>query len=72
MDLILRNFNDDKVIVVTPFLIRTSDETFRYELDRHELAGNDIVASFYKSLEDRIKKYYEQWYFIHELQHSIP
>ena len=43
MDQILRRFSDDRVIVVSPFLIRTSDETFRYELDRHELASGDIV-----------------------------
>ena len=71
MDMILRNFNDEKVIVVTPFIIRTSDETFRYELDRHELSAGDIVLSFYKSLEDRIKRHHEQWYFIHELHHSF-
>ncbi len=71
MDLILRNFKDDKVLVVTPFLVRTSDETFRYELDRHTLEGTDIVASFYRSLEERIKRYYEQWYFLHELHESM-
>ncbi|MCP4605614.1 MAG: hypothetical protein GY847_34690 [Proteobacteria bacterium] len=71
MDLILRNFSDEKVVVVTPFLIRTSEETFRYELDRHELKGTDIIASFYSSLEKRIKKHYEQWYFIHELHNSL-
>jgi lauroyl/myristoyl acyltransferase len=71
MDLILRNFNDEKVVVVTPFLVRTSDETFRYELDRHELKSADIIKSFYRSLEKRIKAHCEQWYFIHELHHSF-
>lgn len=71
MDLILRNFNDEKVIAITPFLIRTSDETFKYELDRHELRGDDIIASFYKSLEERVRNHFDQWYFIHELHHSM-
>jgi len=71
MDLILRNFNDDKIILVTPFLVRTSDETFRYELDRHYLADGDIIESFYRSLEKRVAKYPAQWYFIHEVHESF-
>jgi hypothetical protein len=71
MDVILRNYSDEKVIVVTPFMIRTSDETFRYELDRHTLAGGDIIACFYKSLEKRIKEHYPQWYFIHEVHQNF-
>jgi len=71
MDLILRNFSDDKVVVVTPFLIRTSEETFRYELDRHYLSAGDIVASFYRSLERRVRAYPAQWYFIHEVHESF-
>ncbi|MCP4678613.1 MAG: hypothetical protein GY854_24495 [Deltaproteobacteria bacterium] len=71
MDLILRNFTDEKITIVTPFLIRTSDETFRYELDVHKLADGDIIESFYRSLENRIKRHHEQWYFLHELHHSF-
>jgi hypothetical protein len=71
MDLILKSFNDDKLIPVTPFLIRTSDETFRYELDRHTLDQGSIIESFYRSLEKRIKEYPAQWYFIHELHRSF-
>jgi len=71
MDLILRNYTDEKVIVVTPFLIRTSDETFRYELDRHELKDGNIVQSFFNACEKRIKKYPEQWYFIQEVHESF-
>jgi hypothetical protein len=71
MDVILRNYSDERVIVVTPFMIRTSDETFRYELDRHSLAGGDIIAGFYQSLEKRIKQHYQQWYFIHEVHESF-
>lgn len=71
MDRILRSFSDDKVIAVTPFLIRTSDETFRYELDRHSLASEDIIAGFYHSLEKRIKDHPAQWYFIQELHESF-
>ena len=71
MDLILKSFTDHNVIVVTPFLIRTSEDTFRYELDRHYLAGGDIIASFFDSLERRIKEHFTQWYFIHELHHNF-
>ncbi len=71
MDVILRNYSDERVIVVTPFMIRTSDETFRYELDRHTLAGGDIIARLYKSLERRIQEHYHQWYFIHEVHESF-
>ena len=71
MDLILKRFSDDQVTVVTPFLIRTSDETFRYEIDRHRLAAGDIIASFFGSLERRIKAHFEQWYFIHEVHESL-
>ncbi len=71
MDLILKPFSDDKVVILTPFLVRTSDETFRYEVDRHYLSDGDIVESFYRSLEERVKKYHSQWYFIHELHESF-
>jgi hypothetical protein len=71
MDLILKNFTDDQVIVVTPFLVRTSDETFRYELDRHRLADGDIIDSFYRSLERRISANPSQWYFLQELHESF-
>jgi len=71
MDLILRNFSDERLVAVTPFLIRTSDETFRYELDRHSLAHGDIIDSFFRSLEKRIEAHFPQWYFIHELHESF-
>lgn len=71
MDLILRRFSDENVIAVTPFLVRTSHETFRYELDRHSLSGGDIIASFYRSLEKRVEKHPAQWYFIHEVHESF-
>ena len=71
MDQILKNFSDQEIIVVTPFLIRTSDETFRYELDRHRLTDGNIVDSFFRSLEKRVKKHYDQWYFIHELHENF-
>jgi lauroyl/myristoyl acyltransferase len=70
MDLVLRSFSDDKVVVVTPFLVRTSDETFRLEVDRHLLSCGDIVASFFASLEARVRAHYAQWYFIHELHEA--
>jgi lauroyl/myristoyl acyltransferase len=71
MDLILRHFTDDELIVVTPFLVRTSDETFRYEIDGHALAGGDIVQSFFRSLEARVAAHPEQWYFLQELHESF-
>ncbi len=71
MDLILRRFDDADVIAVTPFLIRTSEETFRYELDSHRLSGGDVIASFYRSLENRVERHPEQWYFIHEVHESF-
>ena len=71
MDLILRHFDDDQLIVVTPFLVRTSDEAFRYEIDRHSLAGGDIIQSFYRSLEARVVAHPEQWYFLQELHESF-
>ncbi len=71
MDLILRSFTDEKVVLVTPFLVRSGEETFRYELDRHYLCGGDIIDSFYRSLEKRVIKHPEQWYFIHEVHESF-
>ncbi|MCK9463959.1 MAG: hypothetical protein M0R80_30445 [Proteobacteria bacterium] len=71
MDLILRHFTDDQLIVVTPFLVRTSDETFRYEIDRHSLAAGDVIQSFYRSLGERVRAHPEQWYFLQELHESF-
>lgn len=71
MDLILRSFTDEQVVVVTPFLVRTSEETFRYEIDRHRLADGDIIGSFYRSLERRIRAHPSQWYFVHEVHESF-
>jgi lauroyl/myristoyl acyltransferase len=71
MDMILRNFDDEKIVVVTPFLIRTSDETFELEIDQHLLKDGDVIDSFYRSLEKRVKKYPDQWYFIHEVHENF-
>jgi lauroyl/myristoyl acyltransferase len=71
MDLILRHFGDDQLIAVTPFLVRTSDETFRYELDRHPLAGGDVIQRFYDALGRRVLAHPEQWYFLQELHESF-
>lgn len=71
MDLILRNFKDDNTVIVTPFLVRTGEDTFRYEVDRHTLAGGDIVESFYRSLEKRVAAHPAQWYFIHEVHEAL-
>jgi lauroyl/myristoyl acyltransferase len=72
MDQFLKKFNDEKMVVVTPFIVRTSDETFSFELDRHLLALSDIIQSFYNSLEKRVASHPEQWYFIHELHEAVP
>ncbi|NLN63315.1 MAG: hypothetical protein GX146_10615 [Myxococcales bacterium] len=71
MDLILKNFKDDRVVLVTPFLIRTGEDTFRYEVDRHYAADGDIIDSFYRSLEKRVRAWPAQWYFIHEVHESF-
>lgn len=72
MDLFLGKYNDEKIVVVTPFLIRTGEDSFLYEVDRHYLSAGDIVESFYRSLERRLESYFPQWYFIHELHESFP
>ncbi|MBN2342781.1 MAG: hypothetical protein JXX29_16430 [Deltaproteobacteria bacterium] len=71
MDMILKNFNDDRVILVTPFLRRTSDETFIYEVERHSFSSGDIIAGFYRSLENKVRAYPAQWYFVHEFHESF-
>jgi hypothetical protein len=71
MDMILRNFDDDKIVVVTPFLLRTSEETFRLEVDQHLLGRGDVVDSFYRSLEKRVAEHPDQWYFIHEVHENF-
>jgi hypothetical protein len=71
MDLILRNFDDERVILLTPFLIRTGEDTFRYEQDRHFFRDGDIINSFYESLERRVEAYPAQWYFVHEFDGSF-
>jgi lauroyl/myristoyl acyltransferase len=71
MDKVLAGFDDSTCTVVTPFLVRTSDETFRYELDRHSLDSGDIIESFFDSYEKRIRAHFEQWYFIHEVHENF-
>jgi lauroyl/myristoyl acyltransferase len=71
MDLILRNFKDDNTVIVTPFLVRTGEDTFRYEVDRHRLTAGDIIESFYRSLQKRVVAHPSQWYFIHEVHESF-
>jgi lauroyl/myristoyl acyltransferase len=71
MDLILRRFTDDRVTVLCPFLIRTGEDSFRFEIDRHSLGSADIVQDFYGSLERRVQAHPAQWYFIHELHEAL-
>lgn len=72
MDLFLDKFDDERVLAVTAFLVRTGEDTFRYELDTHSLGAGSIVDSFYRSLEKRVRDHHAQWYFIHELHDSFP
>lgn len=71
MNVILKNFNDDRVVLVTPFLIRTGEDSFRYEVDRHYFKDGDIIDSFYRSLEKKVRQYPAQWYFVHEFHESF-
>lgn len=71
MDQILNNFNDDQIAVFTPFLIRTSNENFRLEVEQHSLSTPDIIQSFFNSLEKRVRQYPEQWYFIQEVHENM-
>ncbi len=72
MDRILRRFTDEQVLVVSPFVVRTSDETFRLEIDQHSLAKGDLIESLYRSLEKRVRAHPEQWFFVHELHEAMP
>ncbi len=69
---LLKNFTDDRLLVATPFMVRTGDDTFRFELDFHSLSSDDIIADFFQSLEKRISCCPEQWYFLREVHESIP
>lgn len=72
MDIILQKWNDENIIIVTPFIVRTGDDTYRFELDRHYLSNGNIIQSFYDSLGKRISMYPDQWYFIRELHEALP
>lgn len=72
MDIILQKWNDEKLVVVTPFLVRTGEDSYRFELDRHYLNKGNIIQSFYDSLGKRVASYPDQWYFIHELHEAFP
>jgi lauroyl/myristoyl acyltransferase len=71
MDRILARFPPERVDVLAPFMVRTSDEAFRLEVDRHSLASGDVIQDLYGSLERRVAAHPEQWYFVQELHHSL-
>jgi lauroyl/myristoyl acyltransferase len=71
MDRILGSFGEDRVDVLTPFLVRTDEESFRLEVDRHSLGPGDVIQSMYDSLGRRVGAHPEQWYFLQELHHSL-
>lgn len=71
MDRILSSFDAARVDVVTPFLVRTGEDSFRLEIDRHSLDSDDVVQDMYASLGKRIAEHPDQWYFLQELHHSF-
>ena len=72
MDRILAMVDPSAVDVVTPFMIRTGEETFRLETDAHDLSAGNIVQDMYDSLGRRIAAHPEQWYFLQEIHESLP
>lgn len=72
MDAIIERFAGKPLTVITPFVVRTSEDSFRFEVDVHDAGKSDIIDSFYSSLEKRVADHPEQWYFIHELHESFP
>jgi lauroyl/myristoyl acyltransferase len=71
MDQILGNYTDEQIQVATPFLIRTSEETFRLELELHQLSSPNIIQDFFNALEKRVKQYPAQWYFLQEVHENL-
>lgn len=71
MDKVLRNFSGDDIYVVTPFLLRTKDGYFKFEIDHHSLDSENIIQDFFHSYEKRIEQYPEQWYFVQEIHENL-
>jgi lauroyl/myristoyl acyltransferase len=71
MDRILSRMDPDKVVAATPFAIRTGDESYRIEIDMHDLRSVDIIQDMFDSLGRRVSANPDQWYFLQELQHSL-
>jgi lauroyl/myristoyl acyltransferase len=71
MDRILAPFGPEKVDVITPFMVRTGEDSFRLETEAHSLGSDDIVQDMYRSLGKRVSAHPDQWYFIQELHHSF-
>ncbi len=72
MDMILKGFNDNDLIILTPFLVRNDEESFTLKVERHYLAAGNIIDSFFAALGRMILAAPEQWYFIRELKEAIP
>lgn len=72
MDMILRNFNDRDLIIITPFLTRLDEDHFIFKAERHYLSAGNIIDSFYGALDRTLRSDFTQWYFIRELHHSFP
>jgi lauroyl/myristoyl acyltransferase len=71
MDRILSAFDAQRVDVVTPFAVRTGDESFRLEAERHSLDSEDVVQDMFDALGHRVEANPDQWYFLQELHHSF-
>lgn len=71
MDQILNSFSNDQLMVITPFLMRTSNETFKLEVDYHDLSSSNIIQDFFTSLQKRVAQYPEQWYFLQEVSENL-
>lgn len=72
MDMILRNFTDRDLVIITPFLVRNDDESFTFRSERHYLDRGNIIDSFFGALGRTISADPAQWYFIRELHESFP
>lgn len=71
MDRILGRLDPSRISVVTAFAVRQDEESFRIEVDVHDLSSPDLMQEMFDSLGRRVKAHPEQWYFLQELHHSF-
>lgn len=65
LDRLLR-FSSASVAVFNAFMIRTDTNKYLLKLIPLDFNSGNPVQEMYKNLENIIKKYIEQWYFLHE------